>query len=239
MTPVEVGGTDVKLWKYHLLVLSYFLLALVGQYLILYKYIAVIPSEYQGMLGVTMVVIYGFQALFMVALVPLCMVFIFSSLYLIDIKAKVKSLYPIVVTSLIPFLILMAIIAAYALLALEVRIEPTEDMQKLANLIKADIDTQLLARRPLFTGLAMVAGLASITMCAYQLHHKLALKGLLASPLQTWPRWMQRLHERYNLSPVIATLIPLSFAASLYLFQKLSGLAAGNVFEKLRGLSQP
>jgi hypothetical protein len=239
MTPVEIAAKKVNLLKYNILVLIYFTLALMGPYVLFRSYIPYIPSEWQWTLIITMFVIYGFEAVFLVAVIPLGMVFISSWLYLVDIKAKVRSLYPVVVTSLIPFLILLSLIVIFGLFFVKATLEPTQDIPKLAELIKADIDRQLTPRKPLFSALAMVASLASVLICARQLHKDLNLKSVLASPLQTWPGWMQRLHERHNLSAVIATLIPLTFAGSLFLFQKLSTLVSGDFLEKLQNLPRP
>lgn len=231
--PIEAPRVEVKLTKYNLAVLAYFLLLMTTQYALAYKYLLFIPEKWRGVATVSTLVFFGFQALFMVAVIPLGMAFIYSWLYLIDIRASVKSLYPIVVTSLTPFYVLLGVMIVYGVFFLQVSLEPTEDVQRLSEMIRADVDRQVRSGAFPLSRLGMVAAVISIVLCAYLLYKRLALRSLVTQHLSQWPSWLGVLHRRLDLGAVIAVLIPLTFVGSLFVFQKLSGLLATNVMEKL------
>jgi len=237
MTTAETSVSEVKLGKYHLIVLAYFLLIVLGQYLLAHKYIVYIPAEWQSLATVTAVVFGIFQSLFTVAIIPLGMMFILCWLYLIDIKPRVRSLYPIVVTSLVPYLLLLVLAVIYVTFFVKVNIQPAAEFEKTINLIKEDIANITRQKSPV-ARFGFIAALLSIGLCAYLLHERLKLKSLMAESSKLWPRWLVRLHERVNLSVIIAVLIPLTFAGSLFVFNRLSGLIAVNLAEKLK-LPQP
>lgn len=231
--PIEAPRFDVKLTRYNLAVLAYFLLLMTTQYALAYKYLLFIPEKWRGVATMSTFVFFGFQALFMVAVIPLGMAFIYSWLYLIDIRASVKSLYPIVVTSLTPFYILLGVMIVYGVFFLQVNLQPTEDVQRLSEMIRADVERQVRSGAFPLSRLGPVAALLSILLCAYLLYKRLDLRPLVARQLSQWPSWLGAIDRRANLGAIIAALIPLTFAGSLFIFQKLSGLLATNVMDKL------
>jgi len=231
--PIQAPVPDVKLARYNIAVLAYFLLLMATQYALAYKYLLYIPEKWRGVATVSTLVFFGFQSLFMVAVIPLGMAFIFSWLYLIDIRASVKSLYPIVVTSLTPFYLLLGLMIVYGVFFLQVSLEPTDDVQRLSEMIRADVNRQITSGAFPLSRLGSVAAVTSVGLCAYLLYRRLDLRSLVAEQLGQWPSWLGVVHRRLNLGAIIAALIPLTFVGSLLVFQKLSGLLATNVLEKL------
>ena len=231
--PIEAPRFEVKLTRYNLAVLAYFLLLMTTQYALAYKYLLFIPEKWRAVATTSTLVFFGFQALFMVAVIPLGMAFIYSWLYLIDIRASVKSLYPIVVTSLTPFYILLGVMIVYGVFFLQVSLEPTEDVQRLSEMIRADVDRQVRSGAFPLSRLGLVAAVTSILICAYLLYKRLDLKSLVERQLSQWPSWLSLVDRRLNLGALIAALIPLTFVGALFVFQRLSGLLATNVMEKL------
>jgi len=229
MTIVETPADAGSLRKYHLMVLAYFLGVLLAQLLVAYRYADAFPSEWRGLFLMTVFMFFLFQSVFMVAIVPLGMTFIYCWLYLIDIKARVRSLYAIVATALLPFLILLAVILVYVSVIMEVRVPPTQDVERLAELIRADLMSKRFPVRELGLG----AGIASILICAHQIRQRLALGELLRQRLQHGPTWLQRLSEKVDVSVIVALLIPLTFVGSLYAFNRVGSAIAGNFWEKL------
>lgn len=231
--PIEAPRFEVNLTRYNLAVLAYFLLLMATQYALAYKYLLFIPEKWRGVATVSTLVFFGFQALFMVAVIPLGMAFIYSWLYLIDIRASVKNLYPIVVTSLTPFYILLGVMIVYGVFFLQVSLEPTDNVQRLSEMIRADVDRQVRSGAFPLSRLGPVAAVTSILICAYLLYKRLDLKSLVERQLNQWPSWLSLIDRRLNLGALIAALIPLTFVGALFVFQKLSGLLATNVMEKL------
>ncbi|MCS6816566.1 MAG: hypothetical protein N0A16_02790 [Blastocatellia bacterium] len=224
-TPAEAG----PLKRYHVLVLAYFLSVLMVQLAVAYRYIGLFPPEWRGLFAMTVLMFFLFQSFFMVAVVPLGMTFIYCWLYLIDIKARVRSLYAIVAASLLPFVLLLAISLIYVALIMDVRVPPTQDVQELAELIRAD----LMSKRFPIRGLGAAAAIASVLICAYEIRRRLALGELLRRRIEQGPAWLQRLSGKVDLSVIVALLIPLTFAGSLYLFNRVGSAIAGNFWEKL------
>jgi|DewCreStandDraft_5_1066085.scaffolds.fasta_scaffold00162_7 MFS family permease len=224
-TPVE----ELRLRRYHLMVLLYFVGLFLAQYAVAYRYAGAFPAEWRGLFLMTVVMFFLFQSLFMVAVVPLGMLFIYCWLYLIDIRARARSLYAIVATSLLPFLVLLGLILIYVVAIMDVHVPPTSDIQKLNELIRAD----LMSKRFPVRGLGLAAAILSVLICAYQIRQRLGLSGLLRQRVRSGPTWLQRVAERVDLSVVVALLIPLTFVGSLYAFNRVGSALAGNVWEKL------
>jgi hypothetical protein len=229
MAMLETPAEELRLKRYHLLVLLYFLGLFLAQYSVAYRYAGAFPAEWRGLFLMTVVMFFLFQALFMTAVIPLGMLFIYCWLYLIDIKARARSLYSIVAVSLLPFLILLAVILIYTVFLMDVRVPPTADIQKLGELIRADLMRQPFPVRES----SMAAAIASALICAHQIRKRLALRELLRQRVQGGPTWLQSMARRVDLSVIVALLIPLTFAGSLYLFNRMGSAIAGNFWEKL------
>ncbi len=228
MALLETPAEEVRLKRYHVITLLYFLGLFLAQYLVAYRYAGAFPAEWRGLFLMTVAIFFLFQALFMAAIVPLGMVFIYCWLYLIDIKARARSLYGIVTTSLLPFLVLLGVILIYVGFIMEVRVPPTEDIAKLTELIRAD----LMSKRFPVRGLGLAAAVASTLLCAHEIRRRLALRELLRLRLQGGPAWLRALSQKVDLSMIVALLIPLTFAGSLYAFNRMGGAIAGNFWEK-------
>jgi len=224
-TPAEAGS----LKRYHVMVLAYFLGILLAQLSVAYRYIDSFPPQWRGLFMMTVFMFFLFQSFFMVAIVPLGMTFIYCWLYLIDIKARARSLYAIMAMSLLPFLVLIAVVLVYVVFIMEVRVSPMEDLQQLAESIRADI----MSKRFPVRELGVVTSIASALICAHQIRRRLALGELLRKRIEQGPSWLQRISQKVDLSVVVALLIPLTFVGSLYVFNRVGGAIAGNFWEKL------
>jgi len=229
MTVVETPAEAGSLKRYHVMVLAYFLGILLVQMLLAYRYADAFPPQWRGLFLMTVFMFFLFQAVFTVAIVPLGMMFIYCWLYLIDIKARARSLYAIVATSLLPFLLFLAAALIYVAFVMDVHVPPTEDVQRLTELIRADLMSKPFPVRELGTG----AGIASILICAHQIRRRLALGEILRERLHRGPIWLRRVSGKIDLSLIVALLIPLTFVGSLYAFNRVGSAIAGNFWEKL------
>lgn len=224
-TPAEAGS----LKRYHVMVLAYFLGVLLAQLSVAYRYMDSFPPQWRGLFMMTVLLFFLFQSFFVVAVVPLGMTFIYCWLYLIDIKARARSLYAIMATSLLPFLALIVVVLVYVIFLMETHVPPTEDVQQLAESIRADI----MSKRFPIRELGIVASIASMLICAHQIRRRLALGELLRRRIEQGPAWLQRLSGKVDVSVIVALLIPLTFVGSLYAFNRVGSTIAGNFWEKL------
>ncbi len=217
--------------KYHLIVMTFFLLSWFAQYAAFAKYFPYVPEKIRGLLQAIFFTLFAINSGFYISLVPLGMVFIFCWLYLMDVQVDLRRLYQIVVTSIIPLLLLMLGLLLYTLLFMPVESGVAQRLTDVFNtilnnpqqtasdpVIKAQMEELVGARQQDYAFLKpywFVAAGLSCLICGHLLHRRLKLA--------TWR----------------AILIPFSFAVAILVTRTLTNTGSSQLMDRLKGVVQP
>jgi len=231
-TQVTQPTERIRLAKYHLIVLTFFIFTLFAQYIPFLKYARFLPEDYQMLIKAAALTLYAVQSGFLISAIPLGVVFIFGWLYLMDVKVDVKRLYQIVVISTVPLLVLMVGLILHAALFLKLDPATAERLSELSQAIARDI--QQNNPSPLHTEelTALIKGQQErlAKPMGYLGYAAVALCCLLCGYL---------LHRRLKLKAVIAWLIPAAFAGSVFILRIITTAGASPLADRLKDLLKP
>ncbi|MBI3951383.1 MAG: hypothetical protein HY314_13110 [Acidobacteria bacterium] len=229
-TPSAQPAERVSLARYHLIVLAFFLLSWLAQYVALAKYLPYIPEKVRGLIQAVFLTFFAVNSGFYLSLIPLGMVFIFCWLYLMNIQVDLRKLYQIVVISILPLLLLMLGLLLQALF-MKVNVSMAERLRDIFGTmlenpqqtvshpaIKAQMDEIIKARQQEFSGVgyfSLAAAALSCLVCGHLLYKRLKLAA-----------WR-------------AVLIPVSFAVSIALVRALTTSGSSNLMERIKSMAQP
>jgi hypothetical protein len=236
----------IRLLKYHLVVLAFYVLLLSANYIAILKFARYIPEEFRALLKLVLFGLSAFQFGFLMCVIPLGVVFIFSFLYLTNIKADVRRLYQIVVISTIPWLLMMLGASAQTVLlrgfdaATEARL--TELSQAVSQDIKqkktdsphaTELMELLKTQQEKFAGpmfevkLPFGGKVVQVRRQQVFVYVAVGLSCLLCGYL---------LHRRLNIKTMLAFVIPIAFAGSIFLMRTLTTTDSGSLTDHIKEL---
>jgi hypothetical protein len=230
-TTIAKQPERIPIAKYHLIVLVFFAVALLSNYAFFFKFIDFVPEDLRGILNAIIFIMSFTQSGFLVAVIPLGMVFIFGWLYLMDVQVDIRKLYQIAVLSSVPIIVLLFGALLYVLFVLKIDAAMAQQLKDLSAVMLQEIKVNPASASSAEEWTALVKGHRAgyTAVMEYLFPGVVGLSCLLCGYF---------LHKRLNLVVWKAILIPITFGVSVAFFRMISSAGTGPLKDKLEEMLQ-
>jgi hypothetical protein len=245
-TQITQPTEKIRLAKYHLIVLTFFIFTLFANYAAVAQYLRFFPEEYQKLGKAVILFLFAVQSGFLISAIPLGVVFIFGWLYLMDVKVNVKRLYQIVVISTLPVLLLMVGLTLRVTFFVELDPAMAARLSELSQATMQDVK-QNVPNSPHAAELAELMKVQQEKVAGPAVSMKLPLLGkvvefrrqqayLYVAVILSCLLCGYLLHQRLKLKTLMAMLIPLTFVGSVFILRTVVAVGSSPLTDSLKGL---